>query len=116
MKVRRKTLGLDGTGWADIINVKLGDPYYVDMVIRQQGYFRGYHIRGGNWISILLDGTVPFDEICKMIDESFIVTASELPENEEVLMVMDLGYAAEGIGPLPKHTDRKPLEQTVSFM
>ena len=51
-----------------------------------------------------------------MIDESFIVTASELPENEEVLMVMDLGYAAEGIGPLPKHTDRKPLEQTVSFM
>ena len=39
-----------------------------------------------------------------------------LPENEEILMLMDLGYAAEGIGPLPKHTDRKRLEQTVSFM
>lgn len=45
-----------------------------------------------------------------------MAAALELPENEEVLMVMDLGYAAEGIGPLPKHTDRKPLEQTVSFM
>ena len=39
-----------------------------------------------------------------------------LPENEEILMLMDLGYAAEGIGPLPKHTDRKRLDQTVSFM
>ena len=40
----------------------------------------------------------------------------ELPENEEVLMIMDLGYAAEGTGPLAKHTDRKPLEKTVSYM
>ena len=39
-----------------------------------------------------------------------------LPENEEILMLKDLGYAAEGIGPLPKHTDRKRLDQTVSFM
>ena len=39
-----------------------------------------------------------------------------LPENEEVLMVLDLGYAAEGAGPLPNHTSRKPLEETVSYM
>ena len=39
-----------------------------------------------------------------------------LPENEEVLMVMDLGYAAEGAGPLPNHTSRKALEEAVSYM
>ena len=39
-----------------------------------------------------------------------------LPENEEVLMVLDLGYAADGVGPLPNHTSRKPLEETVSYM
>ena len=39
-----------------------------------------------------------------------------LPENEEVLMVMDLGYAAEGAKPLPSHTSRKHLSETVSFM
>ncbi len=38
-----------------------------------------------------------------------------LPENEEILMLMDLGYAAEGAGPLPNHGSRKPLEQTVSY-
>ena len=39
-----------------------------------------------------------------------------LPENEEILMLMDLGYAAEGAGPLPNHSSRKPLEETVSFL
>ena len=39
-----------------------------------------------------------------------------IPENEEILMVLDLGYAAEGAGPLPNHTSRKPLEETITYM
>ncbi len=39
-----------------------------------------------------------------------------LPENEEILMVMDLGYAAEGAGPLANHDSRKPLAETVSYL
>lgn len=42
-------------------------------------------------------------------------SALELPENEEVLMLLDLGYAAEGAGPLPNHNSRKPLSDTVVF-
>ena len=36
-----------------------------------------------------------------------------LPENEEVLMLLDLGFAAEDAGPLANHSSRKPLEETV---
>ena len=39
-----------------------------------------------------------------------------LPENEEILMLMDLGYAAEGAGPLPNHGRRKELSETVSYL
>ena len=39
-----------------------------------------------------------------------------LPENERVLMLLDLGYAAEGAGPLPHHASRKGLEETVVYM
>ncbi|MBP5432634.1 nitroreductase family protein [Ruminococcus sp.] len=39
-----------------------------------------------------------------------------LPENEEVLMLLDLGYAAEGAGPLPNHECRKPLSETVTYL
>ena len=37
-----------------------------------------------------------------------------LPENEEVLMLLDLGFAEEGTKPLPNHTIRKPLYETVT--
>ena len=49
-------------------------------------------------------------------DPEKLAAALELPDNEEVLMVMDLGYAAEGAGPLPNHESRKALEETVSYM
>lgn len=39
-----------------------------------------------------------------------------LPENESVLMLIDLGFASEGTGPLPNHNSRKPLSQTVSYL
>ena len=49
-------------------------------------------------------------------DPDKLAQALSLPENEEVLMVMDLGYAAEGAGPLPNHSSRKPLSETVSYI
>lgn len=42
--------------------------------------------------------------------------ALNLPENEEILMLLDLGYAAPGAGPLPNHTSRKPLAETVTYL
>lgn len=44
------------------------------------------------------------------------VAAFGLPEDEEVLMLLDLGYAAEDVGPLANHGSRKPLEETVSCL
>ena len=40
----------------------------------------------------------------------------KLPENEEILMLMDLGYAAQGAGPLENHGSRKELKETVSYL
>ncbi len=48
-------------------------------------------------------------------DPEKLAQALGLPENEEVLMVMDLGYPAEGAGPLPNHQNRKALCETVSI-
>ena len=40
-------------------------------------------------------------------DPEKLEAALGLPENEEILMVMDLGYAAEGAGPLANHNSRR---------
>ena len=49
-------------------------------------------------------------------DPDKAAAALGLPENEEVLMLMDLGYAAEGAGPLPNHGSTKPLAETVKYL
>ena len=77
MDVSRSKLGLDGDGLVDILNVKLDDPIMVDDLIHQPGYMKGYHISRGNWISILLDGTVSPDEICSLLEVSYLVTAQK---------------------------------------
>lgn len=39
-----------------------------------------------------------------------------LPANEDILMLLDLGYAAEDAQPLANHFSRKPLAETVSYL
>ena len=77
MAIPRRKLGMDVDDIVDILNVKLSDPLLVDILIQQPGYFRGYHISRGNWVSILLDGSVPFDDICRWLEESYLTTASK---------------------------------------
>ena len=39
-----------------------------------------------------------------------------LPENEEILTCLALGFPAEGAGPLANHNSRKPIEETVTYL
>ncbi len=45
-----------------------------------------------------------------------VAKAFNLPKNEVVVMLLDLGFAAEGFEPLPNHLKRKPIEETVSYV
>ena len=49
-------------------------------------------------------------------DPEILAQKLGLPEEEEILMVLDLGYAAEGAGPLPNHSQRKDLSETVAYL
>ena len=76
MDVPRARLGLPGDGPVDILNVKVADPFYADLLTGQKGICRAYHMNRNNWVSILLDGTVPADQICGLLEESYLATAS----------------------------------------
>ena len=65
-------------GNVDILNVKLDDPLLIDMLTHEQkGYYVGYHISRGNWLSIVLDGTVDLKSVFELLDTSYKVTASK---------------------------------------
>ena len=76
MDLPREKLGLAGEGTVDVLNVKLADLMTRDFLIGREGFFPGYHIARGNWISVLLDGTVEADEIEHLVDMSYKATAS----------------------------------------
>lgn len=58
MDITRDKLGLDGTDVIDVINLKC-DPILSGSLRKMKGYFPAYHMHRENWITILLDGTVP---------------------------------------------------------
>ncbi len=67
--------GLNGQGNLEIISLKPKDPVTAESLMDQAGYLRGYPSSRWNWISIILDGTVPFAEIRDLLDESYIATS-----------------------------------------
>lgn len=75
MDLPRHKLGLEGEEIVDVLNVKTESPLMVDLLSRQPGYFPGYHISRGCWVSVLLDGTVPIGEIKALVDRSYAATA-----------------------------------------
>lgn len=70
MQVGRNKLGLEGEGNVDALNVKC-DPVFTGMLRIKPGFFPAYHMNKEHWITILLDHTVPDDEVKKCIDMSY---------------------------------------------
>jgi len=77
MGVLYKKLGIDREGKVYVLNVKIDDPSLLDFLLHQQGFFGAYHQTKGKWISISLDGSVPFPQIKDLIDMSYIATSKK---------------------------------------
>lgn len=77
MRIGRRKLGLSGEGPVDVINLKIDDMVFKDVLLQDKGIFPAYHMNKEHWISVLLDGTVEEDQVCNLIDLSFAATASK---------------------------------------
>ena len=73
MPVRRDRLGLAGTEKVDVLNVKCGE-LLLGSLLGRPGFLPAYHMSKGQWVSILLDGTVPEDEIKDLLNISYDLT------------------------------------------
>ncbi|ACI59477.1 protein of unknown function DUF419 (plasmid) [Rhizobium leguminosarum bv. trifolii WSM2304] len=73
MNVPRDKLGLDGEGEVDILDVKC-QPAKVDDLKKKTGFRPAYHMNKQHWLTVLLDGTVPKQDILNLLDESYDLT------------------------------------------
>jgi len=70
MNVLSNRLGLDGDEPVDIINVKCG-PILAGSLLAETGFLPAYHMNKSNWITILLDGSVPDKQITPLLELSY---------------------------------------------
>ena len=76
MDVDASSLGLPGGASVDVIDLKIDDLFFRDMLIREDGILPAYHMNKMHWITVLLDGTVPDEKVYDLLDMSFLATAS----------------------------------------
>lgn len=76
MGVQGDKVGVPGADYVDVINLKINDMFFRDMIIQENGIMPAYHMNKLHWITVLLDGTVPEDRVFDLIDMSFAATAS----------------------------------------
>lgn len=69
LTVSQRKLGLDAGEAAEIIDLRLPPEEMADTIDHRR-YFPGWHMNKKHWYTMLLDGSVPTEEICRRIDES----------------------------------------------
>lgn len=76
MSVQKNKLGLSGDDYVDVVNLKMDDMFFRDIIIQEAGIMPAYHMNKLHWITVLLDGTVASEKVLDLIDMSFMATAS----------------------------------------
>ena len=69
-------VGVPEKEYVDVINLKVDDMFFRDLLIQEDGIMPAYHMNKMHWVSVLLDGTVPEEKVFDLIDMSFMSTAS----------------------------------------
>ena len=77
MRVGRGKLGLAGDGSVDVVNLKIEDMVFKDVLMQNKGILPAYHMNKEHWVTVLMDGTVEEDQVCDLIDLSFAATVSK---------------------------------------
>ncbi|MBQ7677589.1 MAG: MmcQ/YjbR family DNA-binding protein, partial [Lachnospiraceae bacterium] len=73
----------------EILNLKIGADG-IQEVLKMPGVYPSYHMKHTNWISVLLDGTVPDEKIMEWIDQSrsFAVQAGKKPRSGPISWIV----------------------------
>ena len=75
--VPKRKLGLSENEPVDVLVIKC-DPNLIGSLLTNPGFLPGYHMSKSTWITILLDGTVPVDEIRTLLDLSYDLTKTKI--------------------------------------
>lgn len=68
--ISKRKLGLDSDEIVEAMDLRLKPEQMADTIDNEK-YFPGWHMNKKSWYTVILDGSIPTDEICRRIDESY---------------------------------------------
>ena len=83
MDIPQNKLGLPGEQRVDVLDIKC-NPIMVGSLLAEKGYFPAYHMSKKSWISILLDGSVPDEEIALLLEMAYDSVAPKMRRRKPV--------------------------------
>lgn len=72
LTVQYKKLDIEREGTVEIIDMRM-NPTELEKAVDDKIYFRGYHMNKKHWVTMLLDGSAPYDELVRHLDESYVL-------------------------------------------
>lgn len=72
LTISKNKLGINSNEMVEIIDLRI-QPEKIKELIDNEKYFPGWHMNKKTWYTIILDGSVPTEELCHRIDESYIL-------------------------------------------
>ena len=72
LTISRQKLGLNGNDKIEVMDLR-GLPEEIAGLTDGQKYFPGYHMNKKHWYTLCLDGSVGLEEICRRVDESYLL-------------------------------------------
>lgn len=72
MTISTSKLGVVPGEMAEILDLRM-EPEKLSKLIDGKVYFPGWHMNKKSWYTMILDGSVPLEELCARIDESYML-------------------------------------------
>ena len=89
-----KMLSLSGIETFDCNNLKCDPEYAIELREKYDGTITpGYHMNKKHWNTVILDGTIPVNELERMIDRSYGLVVKGLKKAER--QALELRYPKE---------------------
>ena len=68
--ISKNKLGFDSNEIVEAIDLRL-NPEQIAETVDHKRYFPGWHMNKKNWYTMILDGSIPTEEICRRIEKSY---------------------------------------------
>lgn len=70
LAISKNKLGLNSQEIVEVIDLR-AKPEELENLIDGKLYFPGWHMNKKYWYTMILDGSIPYDEICRRVDQSY---------------------------------------------